>query len=106
MKKKFRKFFAVVAATVMVLAMGMVSVNASDVQPRGPLCPCGGTLLPSKSYSTWVTYKSVKCVHGYAYGTDRHQKRTVTTTMKCNRCGSGYTTGTTTETRVQCTGHN
>lgn len=39
MKKKFRKFFAVVAATVMVLAMGMVSVNASDVQPRGPLCP-------------------------------------------------------------------
>ena len=51
MKKKFRKFFAVVAATVMVLAMGMVSVNASDVQPRGPLCPCGGTLLPSKSYS-------------------------------------------------------
>ena len=25
MKKKFRKFFAVVAATVMVLAMGMVS---------------------------------------------------------------------------------
>ena len=34
MKKKFRKVVAVISATVMVLAMGVVSVNASDIQPR------------------------------------------------------------------------
>ena len=31
MKKKFRKVVAVISATVMVLAMGVVSVNASDI---------------------------------------------------------------------------
>lgn len=106
MKKKIIKIFAVAVVTMMVLSMGILSVNAADIQPRGSLCPCGGTLLASKSYTKWVTSKSVKCVHGYAYGTDQHQERTVTTTMKCNRCGTGYVSGKTKETRVYCTGHN
>lgn len=37
MKKKFRKVVAVISATVMVLAMGVVSVNASDIQPRAKI---------------------------------------------------------------------
>ena len=45
MKKKFRKVVAVISATVMVLAMGVVSVNASDIQPRAMLCPnCGSAM--------------------------------------------------------------
>lgn len=104
--KKLRKIFAIATVTMMLLAMGMISANAAEIQPKGQLCPCGGTMLQSKSYSTWITYKSVKCVHGYAYGTDQYQERSVTTTMKCNRCGTGYIAGTTKETRVQCGGRN
>ena len=104
--KKAKKMVAVVAATIMVLSMGMISVNAAEVQPRLPLCPCGGTLVPGTTYGQWYTYKSVKCVHGYAYGTDQHQRRSVDKVMKCNVCGSGYTQSSTQETRVLCTGHN
>nr|WP_317450447.1 hypothetical protein [uncultured Sellimonas sp.] len=104
--KKAKKMFAVVAATIMVLSMGMVSVNAAEVQPRLPLCPCGGTMVPSKSYTAWTTYDSKKCTHGYAYGTDQYKRRMVTTTMKCNRCENGYISSKEHEYKVECTGHN
>lgn len=35
MKKKIIKIFAVAVVTMMVLSMGILSVNAADIQPRG-----------------------------------------------------------------------
>ena len=68
MKKKFRKVVAVISATVMVLAMGVVSVNASDIQPRAMLCPnCGSAMTNVRSFSD-TCYRS-KCTHGYLHGT-------------------------------------
>ena len=46
---------AVVAAMIMVLSMGMVSVNAAEVQPRLPLCPsCGSIMHPRTTYGQWA----------------------------------------------------
>ena len=39
MKRKMKQIVAVVAAMIMVLSMGMISVNAAEIQPRLPLCP-------------------------------------------------------------------
>ena len=101
-----KKIIGIMSATIMVFSIGALPISAAENQARGPMCPCGGRLLPSYSYTKWVTYDSKKCTHGYAYGTDQYKKREVTTTMKCNRCGNGYVSGTTTEKKVECTGHN
>lgn len=105
MKKRFRKMFAVVAATMLVLAMGMISVNAADIQPRGALCPsCGGTVRTTISYTSWApTTTTRKCTH-YSFGTDQKMQRYKYTDIYCLQCGLGDRL-TATETRWECHGY-
>lgn len=107
MKKKVKKIIAVMFSTIMVLSMGMISVNASDVQPlRAPLCPgCGRAMVPVKTYGPWVTEGEKKCVH-FAFGTDKILSRKVYTTIKCTKCGTAYPTTESKETRTECHGYD
>lgn len=75
MKKKFRKVVAVISATVMVLAMGVVSVNASDIQPRAMLCPNCGSAMTNVREVFQTRVIEVKCTHGYLHGTDSLTQR-------------------------------
>ena len=106
--KKTKKLVAVVAATIMVLSMGMVSVNAAEIQPRLPLCPnCGVVMHPKTTYGKWsYTSNDRKCTHGYKYGVDREQKRMVTTVTSCSKCSLAYPPVTTIEERFECHGYN
>lgn len=105
--KKAKKIFAVVAATIMVLSMGMVSVNAADVQPRGALCPaCGGTVRTTVTYSTWKkTDNQRRCRDGYHFGTDLEYQRKKYTHTECVYCHRG---GDSTQTEImwECHGYN
>lgn len=108
MKKKFRKMVSVLVATMMVLAMGMISVNASDIQPRAPLCPsCGSSMIPKVTYGSWSSPKSVSCIHGFPYGDDKLYTRNVTTKVTCTNknCLLAYPGTTKTETKRECFGH-
>ncbi len=106
--KKAKKMFAAVAATIMVLSMGMISVNAAEIQPRSPLCPrCGVTMYSKTTYGKWsYTSNTRKCTHGYKYGVDEEQKRTVTTVTSCSKCSLTYPPVTSIEKRFECHGYN
>lgn len=99
---------AVVAAMIMVLSMGMVSVNAAEVQPRLPLCPsCGSIMHPRTTYGQWVMVVSRPCTHGKK-GTDRVLERTVSIVTKCTNqnCALAYPPVITKEQKIECKGYN
>ena len=108
MKRKMKQIVAVVAAMIMVLSMGMISVNAAEIQPRLPLCPdCGAVMHPQKTYGKWsYTDNTRKCTHGYKYGVDKEQKRKVTTVTSCSKCSRAYPPVTSIEVRFECHGYN
>ena len=103
--KKAKKMVAVVAAMIMVLSMGMVSVNAAEIQPRGALCPaCGGTVRSTVSYSKWAQTSTTRnCTH-YPNGEDRQMMRYKYTDTFCLYCGAGGRT-TKTEYTWECHGY-
>ena len=107
MKKKMKRMVALLAATIMVLSMGAITVNAADVQPRASLCPrCSIAMYPvRKVQSTRRVEKS--CTHGFVYGTDVWEEQTIATTMTCGRCGLAYSpTYSTSRTLIRCGGYN
>lgn len=109
MKKRFRKMFAVVAATMLVLAMGMVSVNAAenDVEARARLCPiCGVGMTTVKKYVK-SEYANVACIHGKPNGYDRVYRDMYSNTETCPKCGlTGAVTYTYTIRSNVCNGYN
>ena len=108
MKKKFRKVVAAISATVMVLAMGVVSVNASDIQPRAMLCPnCGRAMGAAiENSSIWSYDGEVSCRHGKPKGTDTVYRSAVYHYSTCNSCGIQVLTQTTYRYKYECHGHN
>lgn len=108
MKKKFRKVVAVISATVMVLAMGVVSVNASDIQPRAMLCPNCGSAMTNVREVFQTRVIEVKCTHGYLHGMDSLTQRKYQDTPTCPTChlrgNPSYTGFITVSTK--CGGYN
>lgn len=106
--KKAKKMFAVVAATIMVLSMGMVSVNAADIQPRAPLCPqCSSPMRTTYTYGEWGNVGYVPCTHGFPKGDDTVMSRTVLTKIICTNsaCKMTYPEKSSTEFTKICHGH-
>lgn len=106
--KKAKKMFAVVAATIMVLSMGMVSVNAAEVQPRAPICPsCSSPMRINRTYGAWRFYENQSCNHGYPYGQDKVYHRTVLSQTICtnSKCGLAYPEIISTESKRECHGY-
>lgn len=107
MKKKMKRMVALLAATIMVLSMSVISVNAADVQPRAPLCPrCSIAMTPVRKVASVRTVEK-PCIHdGCIYGTDLWEEKTIATTMTCNRCGLAYSpTYSTSSTLIRCGGY-
>ncbi len=78
-----------------------------DISTYARVCnKCGnGTLsIVSTSYGAWYNDHEVKCTH-HVYGTDMIQKRSVTTTYRCDYCNYGYSS-TSTQTRTVCHGYD
>lgn len=107
MKKE--KMVAVVAAMIMVLSMGMVSVNAAenDVEARARLCPiCGIGMTNVKKYVKSEN-ANVDCIHGKKKGYDKVYRDMYSNTETCPKCGL---TGTITYTYAvrsrECHGYN
>lgn len=94
---------------IMVLSMGMVSVNAAenDVEARARLCPnCGiGMTKVRRVIDSRIT--EVKCTHK-PHGTDLLTQNRYSNTETCPKCGA---TGTVTNTgwitvKTDCHGYN
>lgn len=107
MKKKMKRIIALAAATIMVLSMGVISVNAADVQPRAPLCPRCSIVMHPVTRVTSTRRVEKPCIHGFIYGTDVWEEKTIATTMTCSRCGLAYSpTYSTSRTLIRCGGYN
>lgn len=82
----------------------------TSVQPRAAICPqCGtGRLVTQTTHtSSWSSGKGVSCIHGYAYGNDVIQTRTISKETKCSnsKCTYLYNSDKT-EARRLCHGTN
>lgn len=77
------------------------------IQPRGPMCQCGGAYVIIKTvYTGWTnTYIQRPCQDNYVFGEDMLWEHDKIVTYRCTRCGGGYDV-TTTETEWRCHGHN
>jgi len=106
MRKKVKRMSALICALILAIGVCVMPASAAP-QPKGPTCPgCSGNMVPNTTYGTWTSYEQ-KCQHGYTFGTDKMQRRTITTVVKCVRCGIAYPPTYTTETRfVSCHGYN
>lgn len=103
---KAKKISTIICSLIILLSLYVTPVSAAS-GARGTICPgCSGNMLPSRTYGTWTPYQKT-CSHGYTYGTDKMEQRTVTTVVKCTRCGLAYPPTTSTQTRfVSCHGYN
>ena len=95
---KAKKISTIICSLIILLSLYVTPVSAAS--------GCSGNMLPSRTYGTWTPYQKA-CSHGYTYGTDKMEQRTVTTVVKCTRCGLAYPPTTSTQTRfVSCHGYN
>ncbi|BCJ93739.1 hypothetical protein acsn021_13080 [Anaerocolumna cellulosilytica] len=65
-----------------------------------------GVLIQSKSFGSWYRARETRCSHGFGYGTDIEERRSVTITLKCNTCSAGTSYAGTPESRTSCHGFN
>ena len=90
---KAKKISTIICSLIILLSLYATPVSAAS-GARGTIC------------GTWTSYQKA-CSHGYTYGTDKMEQRTVTTVVKCTRCGLAYPPTTSTQTRfVSCHGYN
>lgn len=90
MKSKRKKIITGIILSLMLVFMsGSQLVNASDIQPKGPLAYCSKCKTTTNHvYSTTRTYEhdeTFPCTHGKTI--DRYKVYKVKTVLKCTQCG-------------------